>query len=77
MSLFLAASMTTKQFDQLAAAHRLRGLRTLDGCRLVLVHGLTAYAAALEADIGQGALSRALAKLRSPLCQECGQPMPK
>lgn len=69
--------MTMWEFEKLVAAHRLRGSRTIAGCRRVLVDGITAYLAAHEQMMDQSVLSRALAKLRRPLCPHCGQPMQK
>lgn len=69
--------MKANEFRKLVAAHRIRGAKTIRACQLVLVDGKTAYAAAQGADIGEAAISRALAKLRRPLCPHCGQPMPK
>ena len=69
--------MTPKEYAKLAKAHRLRGDRTIAACRAVLVDGLTAYAAAHEIGIEESVISRALAKLRRPLCPTCGQPLRK
>jgi len=47
---------------------------TAQACRLVLVDGLTAYAASKQVGVGQPAISRALAKLRAVrCCPTCGQ----
>ena len=67
--------MTPKEYTRLAKAHRLRGEKTLAACRAVLVDGLTAYAAAHKVVVAESIISRALAKLRRPLCPHCGQPM--
>lgn len=69
--------MNSREFVRLTVTHRLRGERTIAGCRAVLVDGLTAYAAAQKIGINEAALSRALGKLRSPLCPHCHQPMPR
>ena len=67
--------MTRKEYAELVKAHRLRGGKTIAGCSAVLVDGLTAYAAAHKIGIEESTISRALAKLRRPLCPHCGQPM--
>ena len=59
--------MTPKEYDKLAKAHRLRGEKTIEACKAVLVDELTAYAAAREVGIAESAISRALARLRRPL----------
>ncbi len=67
--------MTAAEFEALLATQRpaLRA-RTAAACRLVLVDGLTAYAAAKACgDMHQSILSRALARLRQPRCPTCGQ----
>jgi len=69
--------MTEKQYTKLVKAHCLRGEKTIKACRLVLVKGLTAYAASKETGLDKAALSRVLAKLQTPLCPHCGQPMPE
>jgi hypothetical protein len=67
--------MTEKQFTKLVEAHRLRGQKTIKACRLVLLKGFTAYAASKHVGLDQATLSRALHKLKRPLCPHCGQPM--
>jgi hypothetical protein len=67
--------MTEKQFAKLVKAHRLRGDKTIKACRLVLVKGVTAYAASKEIGLSRPVLSRVLSKLKRPLCPHCGQPM--
>jgi len=67
--------MTPKEYAKLAKAHRLRGEKTIAACKAVIVDGLTAYAAAHKIGIEESTISRALAKLRRPLCPTCGQPM--
>ena len=67
--------MTDRKFDQLIAAHGLRGARTIAACRLVLVDGLPAIEAAQKAGINRSAVSRALAKLRREVCESCGHPI--
>ena len=69
--------MTPKEYAKLVNAHRLRGEKTIAACRAVLVDGLTAYAAAHKIIIEESVISRALAKLRRPLCPHRGQPMRK
>lgn len=67
--------MRPKEYAKLVKAHRLRGEKTVAACGAVLVDGLTAYAAAQKIGIEESTISRALAKLRRPLCPHCGQPM--
>lgn len=67
--------ITMREFDRLITAHRLRGERTIAACRLVLIDGLAAIDAAEQVGIGRAAVSRALAKLRNPLCEHCGHPI--
>lgn len=69
--------MTPKEYAKLVKAHRLRGEKTIAACGAVLVDGLTAYAAAHKIGIEESTISRALAKLRRPLCPTCGQPTRK
>ena len=51
--------------------------RTAKACRRVLVDGLTAYAAAKEAELSQANMSRALKMLRNAEpanhCPKCGE----
>jgi len=68
--------MTPKQYDQLVKAHRIRRDKTIKACRAVLVDGMSAYAAARKYGLNESVTSRALAKLRRPLCPTCGQPFP-
>lgn len=67
--------MTPKEYARLAKTHRLRGEKTIAACKAVLVDGLTAYAAADKIGVEESTISRALAKLRRPLCSHCGQPL--
>jgi hypothetical protein len=69
--------MTPKEYTRLVKANRLRGEKTIAACRAVLVDGLTAYAAAHRVGVAESIISRALAKLRRPLCPTCGQPVKK
>ena len=69
--------MTPKVYTKLAKAHRLRGEKTIAACKAVLVDDLSAYAAAHRIGVEESVISRALAKLRRPLCPHCGQPMRK
>lgn len=69
--------MTLKEYAKLIKAHRLRGEKTIAACRSVLIDGLTAYAAARRIGVAESIISRALAKLRRPLCPTCGQPIGK
>ena len=67
--------MTSTQFTRALSATRMApDGATAQACRLVLVDGLTAYAASQQVGVGQAAISRALAKLRSVrCCPTCGQ----
>lgn len=69
--------MSPKEYAKLTKAHRLRGDKTIAACKAVLVDGVTAYAAAHKIGIEESVISRALAKLRRPLCPTCGQPLRK
>lgn len=66
--------MTPTEYAKLIKAHRLRGAKTIAACRLVLVGEETAYAAAHKIGANESTISRALARLRRPLCPTCGQP---
>ena len=65
--------ITASEFARLAKIHRLRGA-TLEAARLVLVDGLTCYAAAKRAALYKSTVSRAVARLQRPLCPACGRP---
>ena len=72
--------MTDKQFRAKALAARLQlDGKTWEACRMVLVDGVTAYKAFQAVGIDQGAISRALAKVREAkparVCPCCGQPL--
>lgn len=65
--------MTPKQFSAALAHHpkmQPNGAATR-AARLVLVDGLTAYAAAAALAINQSAVSRAVARLVRPHCPTC------
>jgi predicted transcriptional regulator len=66
--------MKANEYNKLVETHGLRG-RTVEACRHVLVDGGTAYQAAKMLDIEQSTISRALKKLRRPVCERCGQPI--
>lgn len=67
--------MTKNEFRKATQLQRLRGKATINACRYVLVDGMAQAEAARKAQIGEGALSRALAKLRSNACPFCKRPM--
>jgi len=67
--------MTHAEFKKLIKSHELRG-QSVAAARLVLVDGLSAYAAAHRLGIAESTISRALARLRRPLCPHCSQPLP-
>ena len=64
------------EFEQLPKVHKVKGTKPEKALRLVLVDGVTAYEAATPTDIAESQISRANARLRRPLCPQCGQPMP-
>lgn len=66
--------MTLAEFTRLADAHHISG-RTREALRLVVVDGLTAYAAAQRIGIEQSAVSRARKRLQRPLCPHCHSPI--
>ncbi|MBM2886754.1 hypothetical protein JFK97_20395 [Chromobacterium phragmitis] len=68
--------MKPKEFDALVTAHKLKG-GSVAAARLVLVDGMSAYAAAQKTGLAESTISRALDKLARPLCQCCGQPLPE
>ena len=67
--------MTPHQFaSALAATSMPAEGRTATACRLVLVDGLTAYAAAAQVGVNESAVSRAANRLRGlRTCPTCGQ----
>lgn len=67
------ARITAAGFARLAKTHRLRGA-TLEAARLVLVDGLTRYAAAKRTRLYKSTVTRAVARLQRPLCPACGRP---
>ena len=68
--------MTVAEFKRRVALTRMRG-RSLDAARLVLVGGLSRYAAAEQMGINIAAVSRAATKIESmEICRCCGQPLP-
>ncbi len=66
--------MIDAEFRRAVKAARLKG-RSLAACRLVLVEGLTAYAAAQKTGVNKSSVSRMLAKIPTKLCPRCGQPV--
>jgi predicted DNA-binding protein (UPF0251 family) len=66
--------MTNAQFQRLLSASSLRGPRTIEACRLVLVDHITAYAASQRLGINQSAISRALRKIPKRICHACHRP---
>lgn len=65
--------MTSAEFSKLAKTHRLRG-GSLGAARMVLVDGLTGYAAAKKSGLAESTVSRALDRLRRPICPACHRP---
>jgi len=59
-------------FENLMNFHRIMGERKRKAVALIM-GGKTQYAAAKEIGISESAVSRAMAKLRRPVCTECGQ----
>lgn len=64
------------QFVALVRAHKLRGVKTINALRMVLVEDKSGADAARAVGIDQGAITRALTLVRRPVCPHCGQPMP-
>lgn len=64
--------MKTLEFNRIAKANNVQG-NTLAACRLVLVKGKTAYAASKESGVPESTISRALNRLKRPVCKRCGQ----
>ena len=69
--------MNEREYRKLVEAQRLRGKKTIRACRVVLVDGETAYVASQTTGLDESVISRALARLKRPLCPHCGQPLPK
>ena len=67
--------MTGREFTRLADRHRLRG-ETRVACRLVLIGGLSNYAAAQQTGIAKSTIGRALKRIARGVCRACGQPLP-
>lgn len=67
--------MTKRELDKLIKTHRIRGEKTIEALRLVLMDGLTAYEAAKQADVGEATISRAKKRLERPVCKCCGRPL--
>jgi len=67
--------MTGREFTRLADRHRLRG-DTRAACRLVLIGGLSNYAAAQQTGIAKSTIGRALKRIARGVCRACGQPLP-
>lgn len=65
--------MTPREFDKLILAHNLTGAWA-KAARRVLVDGETAYAAAKDLGLAATTVSRALKRLRRPICESCGRP---
>lgn len=70
--------MSLHEFRRLLAATDIQiSSRTGEACRLVLVREETAYRASQLTGVSQGAISRALAKLRAvepaEACPHCGR----
>lgn len=67
--------MNRRELNKLIDAHRIRGEKTIDALRLVLIDGLTAYQASQQLGLTESTISRAKARIERPLCPHCGQPM--
>ncbi len=67
--------MTKTEFARLADLHRLRGA-TRQALHLVLVGGLSGYAAAQQTGVAKSTVSRALKRIEYGTCACCGQPLP-
>lgn len=68
--------MTKSEFNKAVAAHGLTGA-SVAAAQLVLVDGMTAYAAAQQSGLAISTVRRAVLKLSRPLCKCCGQPLPE
>ena len=68
---------TRREYEKLVKAQRLRGALTIKACRMVMVGGLTGYAASQATGLHESVISRALTRLERDLCPHCGQPMPQ
>lgn len=62
--------MTAAQFRSIANAHGMTG-RTREALELVMVSGLSAYAAARRVGVDKSAISRARQRIERPLCPHC------
>ncbi len=72
----VVAMIPEKEFRARIKAHGIYGERTVTALHLVLVKGFGMAQAARLADIHQAAVTRALARLRRPTCDACGQALP-
>ena len=64
--------MTPAEFKRRVALTKMRG-RSLDAARLVLVDGLSRYAAAEQVGVDIAAVSRAASRIeRLEICKYCG-----
>jgi predicted DNA-binding protein (UPF0251 family) len=64
--------MISREFERLANQHRLRG-DTREACRLVLIKGLSNYAAAKTTGVAKSTIGRALKRVARGVCRACGQ----
>ena len=65
-----------REYEKLVKAQRLRGELTIKACRMVMVGGLTGYAAFRATGLHESVISRALTRLERDRCPHCGQPLP-
>lgn len=68
--------MTPAEFNRLAETHPSRGGNplTLEAARMVLVDGLTCYAAAQKTGLAKSTVTRAVERLQRPVCPACQRP---
>ena len=72
----MASSMISdSEFAALVKRHKIRGKKTIKALRNVKCNGLSQAEAARLAKIGEGAVSRAVARVERPVCEHCGSPI--
>jgi len=65
--------MDKSKFDRLSDVHNITG-KTLEGCRLVLIDGLSYYSAAKITGVNRSTVGRALKRMDRKVCDCCGRP---
>lgn len=64
--------MEKTEFDQRVKLAKMKGDQVA-ACKLVLIKGLTKYAAAQQTGINEAQVGRAVKKLQRKICDCCGQ----